>query len=53
MDLDGDGRKDYACVDKNGKMDIYLNVGEADWTHFGTAATGASIKDGKGVLFAE
>lgn len=53
MDLDGDGRKDYACVDKkSGKTSVYLNK-ESGWEDVGVVATGATVKDGKGVMFAE
>ncbi|KAL3454210.1 hypothetical protein BJX65DRAFT_301996 [Aspergillus insuetus] len=60
MDLDGDGLKDYACVDpKTGAVDVWLNIPDADgksagnWNKLGEVATGATGRDGWGVMFAD
>ena len=54
MDYDGDGRKDYACVDKKtGETKVYRNLEDGTWEDQGIIATGATVPDGKGVLFAE
>ncbi|KAJ5377735.1 uncharacterized protein N7496_005144 [Penicillium cataractarum] len=60
MDLDGDGLKDYACVDPTtGATDVWLNIPDADgkssgsWNKLGEVATGAKGRDGRGVMFAD
>ncbi len=60
MDLDGDGLKDYACVDpKTGATKVHLNIPDADgktsgkWKDLGTIATGQKGRNGKKVLFGE
>lgn len=60
MDLDGDGLKDYACVDpKTGATTVHINIPGSDgktsgnWKKLGEIATGAKGRDGTGVLFAE
>ncbi|KAI0531835.1 hypothetical protein GGR58DRAFT_508047 [Xylaria digitata] len=60
MDLDGDGLKDYACVEPTtGALSIWLNVPDAngktstDWTKLGKVATGRAGRNGTGVLFAD
>lgn len=61
MDLDGDGRKDYACVDPDtGATSVWLNkIRDSDgnlsdtWYEEGEVATGAKGRNGTGVMFAE
>lgn len=61
MDLDGDGRKDYACVDLDtGATKVWLNkIRDPDgvlsdtWNELGKIATGEKGRNGSGVLFAE
>ncbi|KAI1428363.1 SGNH hydrolase-type esterase domain-containing protein [Xylaria sp. FL1777] len=60
MDLDGDGLKDYACVDPDtGATDVWLNIPDADgktsgnWNKLGEIATGRKGRHGTGVLFAD
>ncbi|KAJ8111527.1 hypothetical protein ONZ43_g5602 [Nemania bipapillata] len=60
MDLDGDGLKDYACVDPDtGATKVHLNIPDADgktsgnWNPLGEIATGAKGRDGGGVMFAD
>lgn len=60
MDLDGDGLKDYACVDpKNGAVTVHINVPDANckaqnvWKSPREIATGRSGRDGYGVMFAD
>ncbi|KAI0908236.1 hypothetical protein F4823DRAFT_599838 [Ustulina deusta] len=60
MDLDGDGLKDYACVDpKTGATKVHLNIPDADgktsgkWKDLGTIATGQKGRNGKKVLFGD
>ncbi|KAI1133014.1 hypothetical protein F5Y10DRAFT_154929 [Nemania abortiva] len=60
MDLDGDGLKDYACVDPDtGATKVHLNIPDAagktsgNWKALGEIATGAKGRDGTGVLFAD
>ncbi|KAL5341746.1 hypothetical protein BJX70DRAFT_395479 [Aspergillus crustosus] len=55
MDLDGDGLKDYVCVDpKTGATDAWLNrpdsAGKSSnkWNKLGEVATGAKGRDGGG-----
>lgn len=59
-DLDGDGLKDYLCVNPtNGSVDAQLNIPDANgksqnkWNPVGIVATGASGRHGTGVLFGE
>ncbi len=60
MDLDGDGLKDYACVDaKTGATKVHLNIPDGNgksqgkWNELGTVATGDEGRRGSGVMFAE
>ncbi|KAI0095577.1 SGNH hydrolase-type esterase domain-containing protein [Nemania sp. FL0031] len=60
MDLNGDGLKDYACVDPStGATNVHLNIPDAagktsgSWKALGQIATGAQGRDGTGVLFAD
>lgn len=60
MDLDGDGLKDYACVDpKTGAVKVHLNIPDSNgktsgkWNDLGTIATPESPRHGSGVMFAE
>ncbi|KAI0486515.1 SGNH hydrolase-type esterase domain-containing protein [Xylaria cf. heliscus] len=60
MDLDGDGLKDYACVDLDtGATDVHLNIPDSEgktsgkWKDLGTIATGKKGRQGAGVLFAD
>ncbi|GAW16078.1 hypothetical protein ANO14919_055010 [Xylariales sp. No.14919] len=60
MDLDGDGLKDYACVDPDtGATKVHLNIPDADgktsgkWKDLGTIATGKKTRDGEGVIFGD
>ncbi|TGJ87370.1 hypothetical protein E0Z10_g1365 [Xylaria hypoxylon] len=60
MDLDGDGLKDYACVDPDtGAVNVHLNIPDSDgkssgkWNNLGKIATGKKGRDGYGVLFAD
>ncbi|KAH8164209.1 hypothetical protein CIB48_g4019 [Xylaria polymorpha] len=60
MDLDGDGLKDYACVNpKTGETIVHLNKPDAngkpsgEWEDLGTVATGAKGRNGKKVLFGD
>lgn len=60
MDLDGDGFRDYACVDpKTGATQVLLSQPDANnrpsgrWTDLGIVATGEDGRDGTGVMFAE
>lgn len=55
MDLDGDGLKDYACVDPDtGKTKVALRDSvTGDWGEMKTVATGAKGRNGTGVMFAE
>ncbi|KAI0540897.1 hypothetical protein GGR58DRAFT_511384 [Xylaria digitata] len=60
MDLDGDGLKDYACVDPDtGAVNVHLNIPDADgkssgkWNNLGEIATGKKGRDGYGVIFAD
>lgn len=58
-DLDGDGFKDWACVDKeDGKVTGFLQkpvngVPGNNWDSLGTVATGKSGRNSSGVFFAE
>lgn len=59
MDLDGDGLKDYACVDPDtGKTTVRKNKGKdgkmsTEWGEEEQVATGAKGRKGSGVMFAE
>ena len=54
MDIDGDGRKDYACVDDStGKTTAYRNREDAEWEDLKEVATGQTVPGGRGVMFAE
>ncbi|KAJ8127625.1 hypothetical protein O1611_g6011 [Lasiodiplodia mahajangana] len=60
MDLDGDGLKDYACVDPDtGATKVHLNIPDADgktsgnWNPLGTIATGKKGRNGKKVFFGD
>lgn len=60
MDLDGDGLKDYACVDpKTGGVKVHINIPDADgktsgyWKTPKTVVTPMEARDGYGVMFAE
>lgn len=54
MDLSGDGRKDYACVDKKtDSVEVYLIYASGKFTKQGTTATGDKGRDGAGIRFAE
>jgi hypothetical protein len=60
MDLNGDGLKDYACVDpETGATNVHLRRRDSDgglsdnWEKLGEVATGAKGRDGTGVMFAE
>lgn len=60
MDLDGDGLKDYACVNpKNGETNVHLNIPDADgktsgkWNDLGKIANPKNDLHGYGVMFAE
>ncbi|KAH7161956.1 hypothetical protein B0J13DRAFT_430718 [Dactylonectria estremocensis] len=60
MDLDGDGLKDYACVNKkNGSTRVHLNIADSNgktsglWNELGMIATGGSGRKGAGVRFAD
>ncbi|CAM1503527.1 Fc.00g011180.m01.CDS01 [Cosmosporella sp. VM-42] len=60
MDLDGDGLKDYACVDPDtGETKVHINIPDSEgksankWDDRGSIATGAENRNGTGVLFAD
>lgn len=60
MDLDGDGLKDYACVDpKTGAVKVNINIPDADgktsgnWKVPRTVVNPTEPRDGWGVMFAE
>jgi hypothetical protein len=60
MDLDGDGLKDYACVDpKTGATTVHRNIPDSSgksqnkWEAAEEVASGKSGRDGYGVMFAE
>ncbi|KAI1361353.1 hypothetical protein F5Y08DRAFT_314931 [Xylaria arbuscula] len=60
MDLDGDGLKDYACVDPDtGAVNVHLNIPDSDgkssgkWNDIGKIATGKKGRSGYGVKFAD
>ncbi|CAM1508809.1 Fc.00g025480.m01.CDS01 [Cosmosporella sp. VM-42] len=60
MDLDGDGLKDYACVDpKTGAVKVHINIPDADgnisgnWKTPKTVVTPTEARDGYGVMFAD
>lgn len=62
MDLDGDGLKDYACVNEDtGELKVHLNVPDSEgktsgkWKELGSVASPMSMSDrnGTGVMFAE
>lgn len=60
MDLDGDGLKDYACVDPaTGATKVHLNIPDSEhktsgkWKALGTIANPMEKRDGTGVMFAE
>ncbi|KAL4797550.1 hypothetical protein BDV19DRAFT_387353 [Aspergillus venezuelensis] len=56
LDIDGDGLKDYACVDpNNGSMKVWQNNYKASgtWKELGTVAGGDEDRYGKRVMFAD
>ncbi|KAF9887793.1 hypothetical protein FE257_009599 [Aspergillus nanangensis] len=60
LDLDGDGLKDYACLDPDsGAMKVWRNIPGDDykstgtWEELGEVATGDVDRDGKRVMFAD
>lgn len=59
MDLDGDGVKDYACVDPDtGRTSVWRNKGTRgkisdQWEDEVEVATGAEGRKGNSVIFAE
>ncbi|KAL4967872.1 uncharacterized protein BDV14DRAFT_197515 [Aspergillus stella-maris] len=56
LDIDGDGLKDYTCVDPNdGSMKVWKNDYKASgtWKELGTVADGDEGRDGKRVMFAD
>lgn len=60
MDLDGDGLKDYACVDpKTGAVTVHINVPDSNgkaqnvWKPARKIATGQDGRSGTGVMFAD
>ncbi|VUC27345.1 unnamed protein product [Clonostachys rosea] len=60
MDLDGDGLKDYACVDpKTGATTVSINIPDSSgksqnkWEAAEEVASGKSGRDGYGVMFAD
>ncbi|KAH7244874.1 hypothetical protein B0J15DRAFT_500889 [Fusarium solani] len=60
MDLDGDGLKDYACVDpKTGAVKVNINIPDADgktsgnWKVPRTVVNPTEPRDGWGVMFAD
>ncbi|KAM5385383.1 hypothetical protein ACJZ2D_001024 [Fusarium nematophilum] len=60
MDLDGDGLKDYACVDpKTGAVKVHINIPDSEgktsgnWKTPKTIAKPAEARDGTGVMFAD
>ncbi|KAH7161860.1 hypothetical protein EDB81DRAFT_683957 [Dactylonectria macrodidyma] len=60
MDLDGDGLKDYACVDaSNGSVTVHRSKPDSNggrttyWEEYGMIATGATGRKGSGVRFAD
>ncbi|KAM0436817.1 hypothetical protein ACHAPT_002529 [Fusarium lateritium] len=60
MDLDGDGLKDYACVDpKTGAVKVNLNIPDSDGKSSGnwglpkTVVSPTEPRDGTGVMFAD
>ncbi|CAM1501517.1 Fc.00g035010.m01.CDS01 [Cosmosporella sp. VM-42] len=60
MDLDGDGLKDYACVDPDtGATKVHLNIPDSEgkssgnWKPLGTIATPSADRNGTWVMFAD
>ncbi|KAL2828335.1 hypothetical protein BJY01DRAFT_255398 [Aspergillus pseudoustus] len=60
FDLDGDGLKDYGCVQpQNGATSVWRNIPDAngrasgEWEALGEIATGRDGRDGTGVMFAD
>ena len=60
MDLNGDGLKDYACVDSDtGAVEVKISIADSEgnptytWSDRGTVATGAKGRNGTNVFFAE
>lgn len=60
MDLNGDGLKDYACVDpKTGSVKVHLNIPDSDgkssgnWNPLGTVVSPTTARNGTWVMFGE
>ncbi|CAM1506043.1 Fc.00g056840.m01.CDS01 [Cosmosporella sp. VM-42] len=54
MDLDGDGKKDYACVDPDtGETKVKIRKSSTEWEDKVTVAAGAKGRKGSGVMFAD
>ncbi|KAF2787072.1 carbohydrate esterase family 3 protein [Melanomma pulvis-pyrius CBS 109.77] len=60
MDLNGDGLKDYACVNpKTGAVKVHLSIPDSDgkpsgnWKELGTVVSPTDDRNGTGVMFAD